>query len=342
MIKNIRKGFRSNIFSVTGPGKSNERSATLITATKDKHSMISELQSMFERIRVPVTFDLLADFDLNNPEHQDVLKKNKFILDATIGNTHASKAHELRKFLKVNTRVIHMYNLLENYCKRCKQANLTIFTDNYDSGKSIIEQEVSPGVVERLDTVRAETYQQIAEQAFRHATLNGRGSVTLVHGVDDNKIIDELFLSTCKEVAKNYPYIKCDEVVVDDFISRYRKHPNAFRFVIMPNFYQNILLTLGLVDDTGYKMIVGANIGEDHLLFDQGFTPGNILEIDYECRFGAVILASVSMLRSMDLPNHADRIYEACHSLYDHERRDFQNKEYVTNENFMPLLIKNL
>jgi isocitrate dehydrogenase (NAD+) len=46
--------------------------------------------------------------------------------------------------------------------------------------------------------------------------LSGRKKVTVVHKANIMKLVDGLFINTAKEVAKDYPFIKYEEMIVDN------------------------------------------------------------------------------------------------------------------------------
>ena len=56
----------------------------------------------------------------------------------------------------------------------------------------------------------------IAEYAFEFAFLNNRKKVTAVHKANIMKKADGLFLESCKSVAKRYPSILYEEIIVDN------------------------------------------------------------------------------------------------------------------------------
>ena len=57
---------------------------------------------------------------------------------------------------------------------------------------------------------------RIAEYAFEFALLSGRKKVTAVHKANIMKLVDGMFLNACREVAKRYPFIKYEEMIIDN------------------------------------------------------------------------------------------------------------------------------
>jgi len=94
--------------------------------------------------------------------------------------------------------------------------NTIIIRENVEGEYSGIEHEVYPGVVESIKVTTKENSLNVAEYAFEFAYLSGRKKVTAVHKANIMKICDGLFLEACREVAHKYPFIKYEEMIVDN------------------------------------------------------------------------------------------------------------------------------
>jgi isocitrate dehydrogenase len=58
--------------------------------------------------------------------------------------------------------------------------------------------------------------ERIEKYVFEYAYLNNRKNVTAVHKANIMKLADGLFLESYREVAKKYPRIKYNEIIVDN------------------------------------------------------------------------------------------------------------------------------
>jgi isocitrate dehydrogenase (NAD+) len=56
--------------------------------------------------------------------------------------------------------------------------------------------------------------ERIEKYVFEYAYLNNRKNVTAVHKANIMKLADGLFLESYREVAKKYPGIKYNEIIV--------------------------------------------------------------------------------------------------------------------------------
>jgi len=85
--------------------------------------------------------------------------------------------------------------------------------------------------------------ERIAKYAFEYAYLNNRKKVTAVHKANIMKLADGLFLESCQEVAKKYPSIAYNEIIVDNCCMQLVARPEQFD--VMVNVFQHLLM-LGL------------------------------------------------------------------------------------------------
>ena len=84
------------------------------------------------------------------------------------------------------------------------------------------------------------------------------------------KLSDGLFLKSCNEIAKLYPGIKCDNMIVDNTTMQLVSKPQQFDVMVMPNLYGNIIdnLAAGLVGGAG--LVAGASYSADLAVFEPG------------------------------------------------------------------------
>ena len=109
---------------------------------------------------------------------------------------------------------------------------------------------------------------RIVKFAFDYARANNRKKVTAVHKANIMKFSDGLFLAVAREVAKGYPDIEFNDVIVDNLCMQLVRNPWQFDVLVLPNLYGDIVsdLCAGLVGGLG--VAPGANIGEGLALFE--------------------------------------------------------------------------
>ncbi|KAB2898175.1 MAG: NAD-dependent isocitrate dehydrogenase [Kofleriaceae bacterium] len=104
--------------------------------------------------------------------------------------------------------------------------------------------------------------ERIIVYAFEYARRHGRKRVTLVHKANILKLSNGLFLDVGREVAKRYPDIAFDDMIVDATAMKLVVAPERFDVIVTMNLFGDILsdLTAGLVGGLG--VAPAANIGD--------------------------------------------------------------------------------
>jgi len=81
------------------------------------------------------------------------------------------------------------------------------------------------------------------------------------------KLVDGLFLEACREVAKQYKFIKYEEMIIDNCSMQLVKNPKQFDVMVLPNLYGSIVANICAGISGGVGITPGACVGDDHSLF---------------------------------------------------------------------------
>ena len=81
------------------------------------------------------------------------------------------------------------------------------------------------GVVESLKIITREKSERIAKFAFAFALANNRKKVTCIHKANIMKLADGLFRNTFNAVAKEYPTLETNDMIVDNASMQLVKNP---------------------------------------------------------------------------------------------------------------------
>src|SRR6188768_485180 len=100
---------------------------------------------------------------------------------------------------------------------RYTNVDLIIVRENTEDLYAGVEHYVDPRrtAAESIAIITKFGSERICRYAFEHATKLGRKRVTLVHKANILKMSNGLFLDTGREVAKEYPNIAFDDMIVD-------------------------------------------------------------------------------------------------------------------------------
>lgn len=197
-----------------------------------------------------------------------------------------------------------------------RDIDLVIVRENTEDLYSGVEHMVGSDAAESIKIITRQASERIARYAFDYALEFGRKKVTAVHKANILKLSDGLFLDSVRLVAKDYPRIEFNEVIVDNAAMQLVINPHQFDLLVAPNLYGDILsdLCAGLIGGLG--LAPGINIGEKVSLFEpvHGSAP-DIAGKDL-VNPTAMILSAVFMLRHLGEGNAADRIEKALAEHY--------------------------
>ena len=191
------------------------------------------------------------------------------------------------------------------------QVDLVVVRENTEDLYSGIEHTVAIGVTQSLKVITERASKRIARFAFEYAKKKGRHKVSAAHKANILKVSDGLFLETCRAVAKGFPEIEYEEIIVDNLAMQLTMRPERFELLLLTNMYGDIIsdLCAGLV--VGLGLVPGANLGKRCAVFES--VHGSAPDIaGKNCANPiAAILSALMMLRHLDLNQDADRIERA-------------------------------
>src|SRR3989440_6941004 len=227
-----------------------------------------------------------------------------------IGGGFASINVQLRKQFELYANFRPIRNL-PHIPTRYPDVDLIIVRENTEGLYSGLEHEVVPGVVESLKIITEKASLRIARFAFEYARREGRKRVTAIHKANIMKMSDGLFLNCFREVAKEYPEIEANDLIVDNACMQMVMDPNQFDVLLMENLYGDIMSDLGAGLVGGLGIVPGANIGEEIAVFEavHGSAP-NIAGRGI-ANPTALIQTAVLMLKHIEERERASRIQSA-------------------------------
>ncbi|CCW34096.1 isocitrate dehydrogenase (NADP) [Chthonomonas calidirosea] len=152
---------------------------------------------------------------------------------------------------------------------------------------------------------------RIIKFAFEYARAYKRKKVSAVAKANIMKYTDGLFFRVGQEVAKEYPDIEYQEVLVDNMCMQLVQKPELYDVLVLPNLYGDILsdLCAGLVGGLG--VAPGANIGDEIALFEPTHGSAPKYKGLNKVNPTALILSGMMMLRHLKEYEAADRLERA-------------------------------
>jgi isocitrate dehydrogenase (NAD+) len=243
------------------------------------------------------------------------ISKNRVALKGPIttpvGTGFTSANVTLRKKLNLYANV-RPAKTLPGVKTRFDNVDLVVIRENSEDLYSGLEHIVVPGVVESLKIITETACLRIGKYAFEFAKLWGRKKVTAVHKANIMKLADGLFLECLRRVAREFPEIEYQELIVDNTCMQLVMRPEQFDVMVMENLYGDIVsdLCAGLVGGLG--LTASGNIGEgDIAMFEAVHGSAPDIAGRNLANPVAVILSGVMMLRHIGEADAADRIQSA-------------------------------
>lgn len=195
------------------------------------------------------------------------IKANKIALKGPLGTPIGAG------FRSVNVALRQQFDLYANVRpaltipgvpSRYSGVDIVMVRENTEDLYAGIEHYVDPrrSAAESIAIITRFGSERIIEYAFQYARRHGRKKVTLVHKANILKLSNGLFLDVGREVAKRYPELAFDDMIVDATAMKLVIAPERFDVIVTMNLFGDILsdLIAGLVGGLG--VAPGANIGD--------------------------------------------------------------------------------
>ncbi|TRO52931.1 isocitrate/isopropylmalate dehydrogenase family protein [Candidatus Bathyarchaeota archaeon] len=162
--------------------------------------------------------------------------------------------------------------------------------------------------------VRVITYEaseRIVRYAFEWARANGKKKVTSVHKANVLDYTCGLYLEASRAVAKEYPDIQYNELIVDAAAMRLVMYPETFEVLVTTNMFGDILsdVTAGLVGGLG--MAPSGNVGDEMCIFEPVHGSAPDIAGKGIANPSACILSAAMMLDWLKEEKAADMVEEA-------------------------------
>jgi isocitrate dehydrogenase len=178
--------------------------------------------------------------------------------------------------------------------------DLVVVRENVEDLYAGIEHMQTPGVAQCLKLMSKKGCERIVRLAFELAVSECRKKVHCATKANIMKLTEGLMKRTFEEVAKEYPQIESNHIIIDNCAHQVVRAPEQFDVIVTSNMNGDILsdLTSGLIGGLGFAP--GANLGDEVAIFEavHGSAPKyagkNVINPS------AVLLSGTMMLRHLD------------------------------------------
>jgi isocitrate dehydrogenase (NAD+) len=197
---------------------------------------------------------------------------------------------------------------------RYEGVDLVLVRENTEGLYSGLEHRVAPGIVESIKVMTEHACTRISRFAFALARRLGRRKVTAVHKANIMKLSDGLFLECSRKVARDWPDLEYDEIIIDNCAMQLVRDPGRFDVLLMENLYGDILsdLCAGLVGGLG--VVPGSNVGDRCAVFEAVHGSAPDIAGRRLANPTAILLSTVEMLRHLGENEAGQALERAVHA----------------------------
>ena len=189
--------------------------------------------------------------------------------------------------------------------------DITVVRENIEDTYGGIEHMLTYDVALSRRFITRPGSLQLIQYAFEMARLKNAKRITCGHKANIMKITDGLFLECFYEVAKEYPELKADDIIVDDLCMKLVTRPDTFDVLVLTNLQGDIVsdLCAGLVGGLGFAP--SANIGDHISIFEAVHGTAPDIAGKNIANPTALLLSGLAMLHHVGLTENAAIIENA-------------------------------
>ena len=195
--------------------------------------------------------------------------------------------------------------------------NLTIVRENIEDTYGGIEHSMTKDVAVSRRIISRPGSEQVIRSAFETAIKEGYSTVTCGHKANIMKLTDGMFLDTFYEIAKLYPQIKAEDIIVDALCMKLVYAPQTFECIVLTNLQGDIVsdLCAGLVGGLGFAP--SANLGDHIKIFEAVHGTAPDIAGQNKANPTSLLLSGTLMLNQMGLEHYGTAIRDALLSAID-------------------------
>lgn len=211
-----------------------------------------------------------------------------------------------------------------------RKLDLVVVRENVEDLYAGIEHMQTPGVAQCLKLISRKGCEKVVRLAFEFARAEGRTKVHCATKSNIMKMTEGLLKRTFEEIAKEYPDIEANHIIIDNCAHQLVKKPEQFDVIVTTNMNGDIMsdLTSALVGGLGFAP--SANIGSEVAIFEAVHGSAPKYAGKNNINPTAVILSAVMMLRHLGEFDAAATIENAVMVTW--EEGKFRTRDVVGDE----------
>jgi len=189
--------------------------------------------------------------------------------------------------------------------------DLVIVRENEEDLYAGIEHRQTDQVYQCLKLVTRPGCEKIVRYAFEYAVKNARRKVTCMTKDNIMKMTDGLFHKVFDEIAKEYPQIETEHMIIDIGAARLATRPERFDVIVTLNLYGDIISDIAAEITGSVGLAPSANIGDRIAMFEAIHGSAPDIAGKGIANPSGLLLAAVMMLIHIGQYEVAEKIHNA-------------------------------
>lgn len=282
----------------------------------------------------------------------DKLAESKVLLKAPIttpqGKGYKSLNVTMRKTLGLFSNIRRSLSYDPIIPCRFKNMDVVIFRENEEDLYAGIEHRQTHEVFQCLKLTTTTGSKKIIQAAFEYAVKNGRKRITCMSKDNIMKITDGTFHRIFDEVAKFYPSIETEHMIIDIGAAKLANNPEGFDVVVCQNLYGDILSDITAEISGSVGLAGSMNLGSEYAMFEAIHGSAPDIAGKKLANPTGLMLAAVEMLGYLGFDEAATNFHHAILKTIEDQvvtadiSRHLDNVTAVSTDEFTDRVIANL
>lgn len=249
------------------------------------------------------------------PGAWESIRRTRVLLKAPIttpqGGGYKSLNVTLRKSLGLFANVRPCVAYAPFVHTRHPKMDVVIIRENEEDLYGGIEHRQTDEVVQCLKLITRPGSERVARFAFEYARSHARKKVTCFTKDNIMKLTDGLFHQVCDEVAREYPDIESEHMIIDIGAARLADSPERFDLILTSNLYGDIVSDIAAQVAGSIGLAPSANIGDQGAMFEAVHGSAPDIAGQGIANPSGLLLAAVMMLVHIGQCEVAERVHNA-------------------------------
>jgi len=249
------------------------------------------------------------------PEAWESLRRTKVFLKSPITTPQGGGVKSLnvtiRKTLGLYANIRPCISYHPFIATKHPKMDVVIIRENEEDLYAGIEHRQTDEVYQCLKLITRPGCEKIIRYAFEYVMHRGRKKLTCFTKDNIMKLTDGLFHQVFDEIAKEYPKVQTEHLIIDIGMARIADSPERFDVIVLPNLYGDIMSDVAAEISGSVGIAPSANIGDHIAMFEAIHGSAPDIAGKNVANPSGLILSAVKMLAHIGQGDVAARVHNA-------------------------------